>query len=97
MPNMAHTVTRHNLKILNEDRQQPDQIPNGPGTCPVQEKCRSDCVVYRAAVTETMSGYTETYTGMTGREFKGRSREHKHNIKKKTAKQPTRPKTMQLI
>ena len=95
MPNMAQAVARHNLKILSEDRQQPDQTPacncrNGPGSCPVEGKCRSDCVVYRATVTETVSGKTETYTGMTGREFKDRWREHKHDIKKKAAKQPTR-------
>ena len=40
--------------------------------------------------TETVSGKSETYTGMTGREFKDRWREHKHDIKKKAAKQPTR-------
>ena len=33
----------------------------------------------------------ETYTGRTGWEFKDRWREHNHYIKKKAAKQPTRP------
>ena len=41
-------------------------------------------------MTKTVSGKTETYTGMTGREFKDRWREHRHDIKKKAAKQPTR-------
>ena len=71
MPNMA----QGSGKILNEDRQQPTKylpLTAGLVLVPMQGKCRSDCVVYRATVTETMSGHTETYTGMTGMEFKDR-------------------------
>ena len=87
MPNMAQAVSRQNKKILNEDSQQLTQptqcnCQGRPATCPVEGKCRTNCVVYRATITETVSSNVETYTGMTGREFKDRWREHKSDIKK---------------
>ena len=39
-------------------------------------------MVYCASVTETLSGKTETYTGLTGRSFKRRLTEHRHDMKK---------------
>ena len=38
-------------------------------------------VVYRASVTETGTGRVNTYIGMTGRAFKDRWKEHKHDIR----------------
>ena len=67
MPDMAQDVAHHNTKVLNGDRQA-DQQPGcncqgGPGTCPVQGKCLTRCVVYEAAVEQIPTGKTETYTG----------------------------------
>ena len=59
-------------------------------TCPVGGKCRTDCVVYRATITETNSGQVETYTGMTARQFKDRWREHKSDIRNPSTNKPTR-------
>ena len=79
MPNMAQAVARHNAKVLKDDQQeqiQQDQpgcnCQKGPDTCPAQGKCLTSQVVYRATVTETGSGETETYTGLTGNTFKDR-------------------------
>ena len=77
MPNMAQAVSRHNVKVLKEPQVQPPvqlqpgcNCRNGPTTCPVQGKCLTDSVVYRATVIETASGAKETYTGLTGNRFK---------------------------
>ena len=52
-------------------------------------KCRTESVVYRATVQETVSGKKETYTGLTGREFKERWYEHRTNINNTTKKKTT--------
>ena len=52
-------------------------------------KCRTESVVYRATVRETVSGKTETYTGLTGREFKDRLYEHRTDINNNTAGKKT--------
>jgi hypothetical protein len=49
--------------------------------------------VYRATITETASNHVETYTGMTGREFKDRWREHKSDIRNSKEKQKNRLST----
>ena len=90
MPNMAQAVAGHNTKVLNGDRQ-PDQQPGcncqgGPGTCPVQGKCLTRCVVYEAAVEQIPSGKTETYTGVTARSFKARLYEHRADMNKESSR-----------
>ena len=86
MPSMAKAVARHNVKILKDDPAQALTPPGcncrgGPAVCPVQGRCKTDCVVYRAAVTELGSGKTETYTGVTGNTFKERYNGHKSDIR----------------
>ena len=86
MPNMAKAVAQHNVKTLKDDTQRIVQQPGcncqgGPGQCPVQGKCLTDSVVYRATVTETGSGNVETYTGVTGNTFKDRYNGHKYDIR----------------
>ena len=77
MQNMAQAVKQHNAKILKGDQQQAVQPPGcncqvGPAACPVQGKCKTAGVIYRATVTETGTGKVETYTGATGNTFKER-------------------------
>ena len=86
MPKMAQAVSRHNVKVLQDNQQQQAQLPGcncqgGPGNCPVQGRCKTDCVVYRATVTESMSGKSETYTGVTGNTFKKRWYGHRSDMK----------------
>ena len=92
MPNVAQAISRHNSKVLKGDQQtqQPTgcNCDGGAANCPVQGECKTKCVVYEASITETVSGKKETYTGMTGREFKDRSREHKYDVKHKTSNKP---------
>ena len=88
MPNMAQAISRHNVKVLKDDQQQQDQQPqpgcncsSGPGTCPVQGKCLTPSVVYRATVRETATGNSETYTGLTCNTFKDRWNQHNSDIR----------------
>ena len=95
MPNMAQAVSRHNVKILQDNQLQPAQLPGcncqgGPGNCPVQGRCKTDCVVYRATVTETMSGKLETYTGVTGNTFKKRWYGHKSDMRNPANRQSSK-------
>ena len=94
MPNMLQALSRHNKKILNEENEQqkptlPCNCRGGQSNCPVGGKCRTESVVYRATVRETVSGKTETYTGLTGREFKDRLYEHRTDINNNTAGKKT--------
>ena len=85
MPSMAQAVSRHNMHALHEDQQQVQQpgcnCQNGVDTCPVEGKCLTDCVVYKATVTETGSGNAETYTGATCQTFKKRWDSHRFDVR----------------
>ena len=94
MPNMAQAVSRHNAKVLKDDLPPPPppgcNCRYGTGTCPVQGRCLTDCVVYRATVKETVSGKEETYTGMTGNTFKDRWNGHKSDTRNQSDKAKTK-------
>ena len=77
---VAQAISRHNSKVLKGDQQTQQQTgcncDGGAANCPVQGECKTKCVVYEASITETVSGKTETYTGLTSRTFKQRYNEH---------------------
>ena len=50
-------------------------------SCPLDGKCLTRCVVYKATVTETTSNNQETYIGLTENEFKTRFNLHKSSFK----------------
>ena len=50
-------------------------------SCPLDGKCLTKCVVYKATVTETTSNNQETYIGLTENEFKTRFNLHKSSFK----------------
>ena len=52
-------------------------------SCPLDGKCLTKCVVYKATVTETTSNNQETYIGLTENEFKTRINLHKSSFKLK--------------
>ena len=57
--------------------------------CPLDGKCRTHCVVYKATVTETTSNNQETYIGLTENEFKTTFNLHKSSFKLKHKRPPT--------
>ena len=77
---METSISRHNSKVLSEEMQAPQphrcKCDGGPVCCPVEGKCHQTGVVYRASVKERTSGKIETYTGLTGRRFIDRWKEH---------------------
>ena len=93
MPNMAQAVARQNKKLLkDENNTQPTPRCNcrgGPTNCPVEGKCQTQGVVYRATVKQTLTGKNDTYTGMTGRAFKDRLYEHNTDMNNRP-KKPTK-------
>ena len=57
--------------------------------CPLDGKCLTECVVYKATVTQTESSNKETYIGFAQNTFKTRYNLHKSSFKpelKKSAK-----------
>ena len=50
-------------------------------SCPLDGKCLTKCVVYKATVTETDKKKQETYIGLTENEFKTRFNLHKSSFK----------------
>jgi hypothetical protein len=94
MPSMGQAVSRHNAQLLKGDRQLPSHpacnCRAGVNRCPVQGKCQQAGVVYKASVTDNSTGQVDTYIGMTGRTFKERWNEHKHDIKSVSGKEKTK-------
>ena len=94
MPSMAQAISRHNAQLLRGDQQLPSQpacnCRAGVDKCPVQGKCQRTGVIYKASVTETGTGTTKTYIGMTGMSFKDRWQEHMHDIKSVSVKEKTK-------
>ena len=72
--------------MLSEDTNPPQppgcKCDGGTVSCPVQGRCRLTGVVYRATIRESSSGKTETYTGLTGRKFIDRWKEHQKDFEK---------------
>ena len=96
MSNMSTIIARHKNKMLTGDTpaSQPQMCgcegEGGTPCCPVQGAYEQKGVVYRASVTETTSGKTETYTGLTGRSFIDRYKEHEKDFEKNSNKTSTK-------
>ena len=85
MPNMAQVVAQHNVRTLNTRAK---AAPAGCGctggveVCPLEGHCKEESVVYGAEVTKTEDNSKETYTGLTGGQFKKRWFKHKYSFEK---------------
>ena len=88
MPNMGQAVNKHNKKVSNQKLPQSEppgcNCQGGPDTCPVDEKCQMQGVVYQATVSREDNNTTETYTGLTARRFKDRYYEHRQDFNNQT-------------
>ena len=79
--NMKSIVDSHNRKILAGKKHEEDQglcncLKSRKGNCPLQGKCLTKNLVYRADITDTTSKETHSYFGQCMRTFKERYREH---------------------
>ena len=80
-PNMANIIKAHNCKVLENTDVTPERSCNcrNKTNCPMNGKCLSSCIVYKAEVkTETS---THTYFGTSEGEFKTRYNNHSKSFR----------------
>ena len=74
MPNVGQMLKAHNKKVLNvdmtNDQDQPCNCRNKTN-CPLQGKCQTKSVIYKADVTQE-NGTVHSYIGLTEHTFKTR-------------------------
>ena len=98
--NMEQNIARHNSKIHYQDK--PEETTTGCNCqkskiCPIPGKCQLKGVIYGATVTETISGKTETYTGLSEPPFKSRYSGHLTTFKNKNANHTTLSKHIWVL
>ena len=87
LPNVERIISNKNHRLLQLHRMkkstQDSRLCNcrQKNSCPLDCKCLTKCVVYKATVTETASNNQETYIGLTENEFKTRFNLHKSSFK----------------
>ena len=87
LPNVKQTISNNNHRLLQllrmKESAQVSKLCNcrHKNSCPLDGKCLTKCVVYKATVTETTSNNQETYIGLTENEFKTRFNLHKSSFK----------------
>ena len=85
--NVEQTISNNNHRLLQlhrmKDSTQESNLCNcrQKNSCPLDGKCLTKCVLYKATVTETTSNNQETYIGLTENEFKTRFSLHKLSFK----------------
>ena len=85
MPNVGQILKAHNKKVLNvdmtNDQDQPCNCRNKTN-CPLQGKCQTKSVIYKADVTQE-KGTVHSYIGLTEHTFKTRWYNHCQSFKHK--------------
>ena len=81
-PNVKSIIDSHNRKVLQGKKDTSNQKlcncqKSRKADCPLDGKCLTDNLVYRADVVETESGEKKCYYGQSMRPFKDRYNEHK--------------------
>ena len=83
MPNVKSAISRHNNQMLSKTKTTPETENcncQKPSECPLNKKCLSSNIVYKAVVTSAGEGETKEYIGMTATTFKTRYRNHKKSF-----------------
>ena len=77
MPNMGSIITAHNAKVLSTRANTTPRTCNcrRPAECPLNGKCLTQCIVYKATITAT-DRPTKTYFGLTEDTSKTRYSNH---------------------
>lgn len=80
---MQNIITQHNSTLLNSKVEQEHRLCNcrSKPTCPLNGKCLTQCIVYKAEVKTNTS--TSVYFGASEGEFKTRYRNHVKSFKHK--------------
>ena len=82
MPNMGSIITSHNAKVLStkSNTAPPACTCRQPDNCPLNGRCNTPCVVYKATITAPDKPI-KTYIGLTEGPFKIRYNTHNNTIK----------------
>ena len=79
--NMKRIIQSHNNKILNKKEKSGEKMCSCPATkkdnCPLQHKCLSKCIVYKATVKKS----NKFYLGISQNDFKSRLAKHKSSFR----------------
>ena len=84
MPNVSSIVNSHNQKILTaskEENQTRKCNCKVKEKCPLQGECLSQCLVYRAQVTNDKDDNNSNYIGLTEHSFKDRLYKHRNSLR----------------
>ena len=80
MSNVRSIITSHNTRIIKRSQPQNSNTDNcncrNKHACPLQNKCMSKDIVYKATVTTNNTQDARHYIGMTSNTFKERCRNH---------------------
>ena len=80
MDNMAKLIQSHNSRVLQEQAENQKKLCNcRKEECPMDGKCLSPCIVYKATVTDDSNDMI--YYGLVEKDFKQRWRDHKQSFK----------------
>ena len=82
MPSMKNTIDAHNKSIINNQVKPPPKTCNcrRKEQCPMNGRCKEECLVYQAVITTKNSDETETYVGLCATDFKTRYNNHKSSF-----------------
>ena len=87
-PNMKSIIASHNKGLIEPEHNEPPPCNCRRQVCPLEGKCRSNAIIYKATVTTNDESETKEYIGSTETEFKLRYSNHKYsfnNISRQTA------------
>ena len=80
MNNVKNIISKHNTRIIRKSQPQVTNTTScncrNKETCPLQNKCMSKDIVYKATISTCNTNDTKHYIGMTSNTFKERYRNH---------------------
>ena len=92
MPNMGSIIAQHNKQMLNRlssaDTKTPHCNCRNKRDCPLEGKCRTKCVIYKASVC-TPNGKTMSYYSCCETDFKARYNNYKQSFKTSSKRHQT--------
>ena len=77
LPNVASIIRSANMKLRGKQTNEVRPCNcRAKDQCPLQGKCQTECIVYKASVTDDLSGSVSDYVGVTAPPFKQRHANH---------------------
>ena len=80
MPYLGKIISGHNRRIIGGEKDPPPCVCT-LYQCPVEGNCEKRGIVYQCKVTETVSGKSESYIGLSANSFKDRYTKHRTSFR----------------